>query len=133
MNLLWLGGAVGTGAGDEAGSADYKPRDVAYEIFADQMQQLDDAKVAVRAARRDDIPTFNKKMTGKIPLIMTAGASRGGGQSRGVFEQARRAQAQGPSATRSCILRLRPWALGLGPVGPQESPQCVDDALRASS
>jgi len=40
MNLLWLGGAVGLGAGDEAGAADYKPRDVAYDILADQLAQL---------------------------------------------------------------------------------------------
>ena len=44
MNLLWLGGAVGMGAGDEAGGADYKPRDVAYDILADQLKQLADAQ-----------------------------------------------------------------------------------------
>jgi hypothetical protein len=70
MNLLWLGGAVGLGAGDEAGGADYRPRDVAYTILADQLQQL-------AAAQRDfdrhitaDVPAFNKNMNGKIPVIM---------------------------------------------------------------
>ncbi|HXT70067.1 MAG TPA: hypothetical protein VN700_09955 [Vicinamibacterales bacterium] len=69
MNLLWLGGAVGLGAGDEAGGADYRPRDVAYDILADQLQQL-------AAAQRDfdrhiatDVPAFNKTMNGKIPAI----------------------------------------------------------------
>jgi photosystem II stability/assembly factor-like uncharacterized protein len=72
MNLLWLGGAVGTGAGDEGGSADYKPRDVAYDILADQLQQLADAKAAFETHVATDIPGFNKKMSGKIPAITTA-------------------------------------------------------------
>ena len=81
MNLLWLGGAVGTGAGDEAGGADYKPRDVAYDILTDQLQQLAEAKVLFERHVATDIPAFNKKMTGKIPAITTgAGGGRGGGQ-----------------------------------------------------
>jgi hypothetical protein len=69
MNLLWLGGAVGMGAGDEAGAADYKPRDVAYDILADQLQQLADAQTAFEQHLAVDLPAFNKKMTGKLPPI----------------------------------------------------------------
>jgi hypothetical protein len=69
MNLLWLGGAVGLGAGDEAGSADYKPRDVAYDILADLEKQLEGAKAAYGAIVDRDIPAFNKAMTGKLPVI----------------------------------------------------------------
>ncbi|MEZ5319613.1 MAG: hypothetical protein R2752_19590 [Vicinamibacterales bacterium] len=76
MNLLWLGGAVGLGAGDEAGGADYKPRDVAYDILADQLQQLEDAKNDFQHHVTTDIPTFNKTMAGKIPAITTAGGGR---------------------------------------------------------
>lgn len=76
MNLLWLGGAVGMGAGDEAGSADYKPRDVAYEILADQKRQLEDAKGKFRVHIETDIPEFNRKMGGKIPPITTAGGGQ---------------------------------------------------------
>jgi photosystem II stability/assembly factor-like uncharacterized protein len=72
MNLLWLGGAVGTGAGDEAGSADYKPRDVAYDILKDQLQQLADAQTAFDTHIAVDVPAFNKMMTGKIPAIRIA-------------------------------------------------------------
>jgi len=69
MNLLWLGGAVGLGAGDEAGGADYKPRDVAYDILADQLQQLADAQKDFDRRITVDVPTFNKSMSGKIPVI----------------------------------------------------------------
>lgn len=72
MNLLWLGGAVGTGAGDEAGGADYKPRDVAYDILKDQLQQLADAQTAFDKHIAVDVPAFNKMMTGKIPAIRIA-------------------------------------------------------------
>lgn len=75
MNLLWLGGAVGMGAGDEAGSADYRPRDVAYEILKDQLKQLADARVEFRKHLETDIPDFNRKMQGKLPPI-----TGGGGQ-----------------------------------------------------
>jgi hypothetical protein len=69
MNLLWLGGAVGLGAGDEAGGADYKPRDVAYDILADQLQQLADAQKDFDKHIATDVPAFNKMMSGKIPAI----------------------------------------------------------------
>lgn len=69
MNLLWLGGAVGLGAGDEAGGADYKPRDVAYDILADQLQQLAGAQRDFDRHITVDVPAFNKMMNGKIPAI----------------------------------------------------------------
>ncbi|MSO50683.1 MAG: sialidase [Acidobacteria bacterium] len=72
MNLLWLGGAVGLGAGDEAGAADYKPRDVAYDILVDQLQQLADAQAAFDRHIAVDVPAFNKTMAGKISAIRIA-------------------------------------------------------------
>ena len=32
-NLIWLNGAVGTGAGDEAGGADYRPTDAQVAVL----------------------------------------------------------------------------------------------------
>lgn len=69
MNLLWLGGAVGLGAGDEAGAADYKPRDVAYDILADQLQQLAEAQRDFDRHITVDVPAFNKTMAGKVAPI----------------------------------------------------------------
>jgi hypothetical protein len=73
MNLLWLGGAVGMGAGDEAGGADYKPRDVAHTILADLEKQLEAAKAGYTAVVDKEIPAFNKAMEGKLPAIKIGG------------------------------------------------------------
>jgi len=69
MNLLWLGGAVGLGAGDEAGGADYRPRDVAYTILADQLQQLAGAQRDFDRHIAVDVPAVNKMLKGKIPEV----------------------------------------------------------------
>ena len=69
MNLLWLGGAVGLGAGDEAGGADYKPRDAAYKILADIEKDLDSARAGFANINDKEIPAFNKAMSGKLPEI----------------------------------------------------------------
>ena len=69
MNLLWLGGAVGLGAGDEAGGADYRPRDAAYTILADIEKELTAAKAGFTAIVEKEIPAFNKTMNGKLPII----------------------------------------------------------------
>ena len=73
MNLLWLGGAIGMGAGDEAGGADYKPRDAAYTILADLEKQLDAARAAYGIIVDREIPAFNKTMEGKLPPIKIGG------------------------------------------------------------
>ncbi len=73
MNLLWLGGAVGTGASDEAGGAEWKPRDAAYEILANLEKQLADAKVGLAGILDKDLPAFNKAMSGKLPEIKIGG------------------------------------------------------------
>jgi hypothetical protein len=69
MNLLWLGGAVGTGASDEAGGAEWKPRDAAYEILANIEKQMNDAKAGFASINEKEIPAFNKAMAGKLPEI----------------------------------------------------------------
>ncbi|MDQ3070587.1 MAG: hypothetical protein M3R55_12780, partial [Acidobacteriota bacterium] len=69
LNLLWLAGAVGTGAGDEAGSAEYKPRDAAYEIFATLEKELAEARTRYGVIEASDIPAFNKAMQGKLKPI----------------------------------------------------------------
>jgi hypothetical protein len=69
MNLLWFGGAIGTGASDEAGSAEYKPRDAAYEILGLIEKQLADAKVGFMNILEKELPAFNKAMAGKLPII----------------------------------------------------------------
>jgi hypothetical protein len=69
MNLLWFGGAIGTGASDEAGSAEYKPRDAAVEILAMLEKQLADAKTGFTNLIEKELPAFNTAMAGKLPVI----------------------------------------------------------------
>jgi hypothetical protein len=69
LNLLWLGGAVGTGAGDEAGGADARPRDAAYQILGLLEQQLAAAKAGFAAIIEKDLPEFNRAMAGRLPEI----------------------------------------------------------------
>lgn len=69
LNLLWLGGAVGTGAGDEAGGAEYKPRDAAHEILDQLEKQLAAAKAAFANITDKELPEFNRAMAGKLPEI----------------------------------------------------------------
>lgn len=69
MNLIWLNGVVGNGAGDVAGGADYAPTAASLAWLGDIEKDLDSAKGAYRRLIDDDLAAFNKQMNGKIALI----------------------------------------------------------------
>ena len=60
MNLIWLNGEVGTGAGDVAGGAEYKPTAASLEVLDGIEKDLAAAKAAFTAATETDVPAFNK-------------------------------------------------------------------------
>ena len=62
MNLIWLNGAVGTGAGDEAGGADNRPTDAQVKVLEMLEQQLAKAKKDFQRLIDQDVPTFNRAM-----------------------------------------------------------------------
>ena len=64
MNLIWLNGEIGTGAGDVAGGADYKPTDASLEVLDGIEKDLAAAKAAFTAATETDVPAFNKQARG---------------------------------------------------------------------
>jgi photosystem II stability/assembly factor-like uncharacterized protein len=71
LNLIWLYGEVGTGAGDVAGGADYRPTDT-------QMATLASIEKAIAAARADyasfmdrAIADYNASPAGKVAPIQT--------------------------------------------------------------
>ncbi len=66
MNLLWLGGAVGTGAGDEAGRADAKPTNAQLQVLATLEQQLATASQGYTTLVNTDVPATNKALGGKV-------------------------------------------------------------------
>jgi hypothetical protein len=69
MNLIWLNGVVGTGAGDVAGGADDPPTESALSWLGDIEKDLDSAKSAYKSLVESDVATFNKSMSGKLPAV----------------------------------------------------------------
>jgi hypothetical protein len=70
MNLMWLSGEVGTGAGDVAGGADFRPTDASLAVLAMLEKQLAEAKAAYDRVMRYDVAAFNKAMAGKLPALV---------------------------------------------------------------
>ena len=69
MNLIWLSGEVGSGAGDVAGGADFRPTDASVAVLAEIERDLAAAKTAFTTLMQQDVPAFNGAMKGKLPAI----------------------------------------------------------------
>ncbi len=69
MNLIWLSGEVGSGAGDVAGGADFRPTSTSLAVLAEIERDLASARVAFTAVVQKDVPAFNAATTGKIKAI----------------------------------------------------------------
>jgi photosystem II stability/assembly factor-like uncharacterized protein len=63
MNLIWLNGEVGPGAGDVAGGADYRPTDTSIELLAQLEAQLAASKVEYQALLDRDLAAFNRMVS----------------------------------------------------------------------
>jgi hypothetical protein len=69
LNLIWLSGEVGTGAGDVAGGADSRPTDTSLEVLAQIESDLAAAKAEYAKVMTEDVPAFNKAMSGKVTAL----------------------------------------------------------------
>ena len=69
MNLVWLAGEVGTGAGDVAGGADSRPTDASLAVLAMLEKELAAAKAAYDRVMREDVPAYNASASGKVTPI----------------------------------------------------------------
>jgi len=69
LNLVWLSGEVGTGAGDVAGGADHRPTDASMQVLDQIEQKLDAATTAYQDLVNRALPAFNRTMSGKIPAL----------------------------------------------------------------
>ena len=69
LNLVWLSGEVGSGAGDVAGGADYRPTDASAAVLQQIEGDLAAAKTAFATLVDEDVPAFNKAMKGRLPAI----------------------------------------------------------------
>ena len=59
MNLIWLSGAVGQGASDEAGGVDWKPTDVQYQMTTMIEAEIAKTKIEMDKYKSTTIPGFN--------------------------------------------------------------------------
>jgi hypothetical protein len=59
-NLIWLNGAVGTGAGDVAGGADFRPTDAQLRVLDNIEQDLAAATADYQTLMSKDVPAFNR-------------------------------------------------------------------------
>ncbi len=75
MNLIWLNGVIGTGAGDVAGGAEFRPTDAAVAVLETIEKDLTAAKTAYEALLQTDIPAANKALTarGASPIAIGDG------------------------------------------------------------
>jgi photosystem II stability/assembly factor-like uncharacterized protein len=60
MNLIWLNGEVGPGAGDVAGGADFAPTDTSIALVETIEKDLNAAKTEYKNLLERDVPAFNR-------------------------------------------------------------------------
>ena len=78
MQLIWLYGEVGLGAGDVAGGAGHRPTDASLAWLGDIQTRVAASKADFARLVERDVPAFNKSMAGKLPPItMTKGRAVG--------------------------------------------------------
>ena len=65
MNLIWLNGEVGPGAGDVAGGADFRPTDTSLALLDEIEGKLKASKAEYEALLASDVAAFNKAMSEK--------------------------------------------------------------------
>lgn len=72
MNLIWLNGVVGTGAGDVAGGADWGPTETSLAILNTIEKDLEVAKAEYGKLLSTEVPAFNKMVAekGVTPLAV---------------------------------------------------------------
>ena len=68
LSLIWLSAEVGTGGGDVAGGAEFRPTDAAQATLAGLEKDLSDAKAAFTRLMDKDVKEFNASMAGKVTL-----------------------------------------------------------------
>ncbi len=83
LNLIWLNGEVGTGAGDVAGGANYGPTETSLAVLLGIEKDLTDARADYRALMDKEIPAFNRAMAsgGVTPLTAVTQGAKGAGST----------------------------------------------------
>jgi hypothetical protein len=66
MNLIWLNGEVGPGAGDVAGGADFPPTDTSVAVLETIEKDMNAAKAEYKTLMDRDVPAFNRAIGNTI-------------------------------------------------------------------
>jgi hypothetical protein len=66
MNLIWLNGEVGPGAGDVSGGADFPPTDTSVNVMESIEKDLNGAKADYKNLMDRDVPAFNRTIGNAI-------------------------------------------------------------------
>jgi hypothetical protein len=69
LNLVWLSGEVGTGAGDVAGGAEFRPTDASLQVLSAIETDLNKAKTEFKAFNDKDLAAFNQLLAPKSAVI----------------------------------------------------------------
>ena len=64
LNLIWLNGEIGTGAGDVAGTADYGPTETAVGLVLGLEKELQNVQAQYRSMMANDVPAYNRAIAG---------------------------------------------------------------------
>jgi hypothetical protein len=75
-NLLWLNGEIGSGAGDVAGGADYRPTDTEYGLVRDIEQELAKAEKDYNNLMTKEVPAFNHTLAEHNVTPIVSGGSQ---------------------------------------------------------
>jgi hypothetical protein len=71
MNLIWLNGEVGPGAGDVAGGANFPPTDTSVGVMEGIEHDLTTAKNDYKRVMDQDVAAFNRALpAGMAPLTV---------------------------------------------------------------
>ncbi len=75
MNLIWLNGEMGTGAGDVAGTADFGPTETHIGLVLDLERQLETVRAEYKVLMDREVPAYNKAIDGSgLAPLKTTGA-----------------------------------------------------------
>jgi photosystem II stability/assembly factor-like uncharacterized protein len=71
LNLIWLNGEIGTGAGDVAGGVDWRPTSADMEVLASIEKDLETAKSEYKNLLDKDLTAFNRSLAdhGVTPVL----------------------------------------------------------------
>ncbi|HEX7363436.1 MAG TPA: sialidase [Bryobacteraceae bacterium] len=76
LNLIWLNGEVGTGAGDVAGGVNFRPTDASVVVLNGIEKKIAAAEADYHKLMTAEVPAFNKSIAGTGMAALAAPAAR---------------------------------------------------------